>query len=172
MKHAIRLATWVTLAAATLAAAPATRPASLAGESHQISSVSRGDLLRPRGASSKEGTPIVLYPHQDWKCLTWKFEPAGDDGAVRLINYFTNKTLCPDGRDDGAPVTQHQAGKEPTDAQRWRFAPVADNVYRIEHAATGKVLSVTSDGNVVIQQWSDAPAQKWKLLDKPAHFTG
>ncbi len=31
-------------------------------------------LLRPVNASNKTGAPIVLYPAQSWKCMTWKIE--------------------------------------------------------------------------------------------------
>ncbi len=56
------------LGMAMLGAAPATGPVGLVGESHQIASAAdEGVLLRPRDASSKEGTPIVMYPKEDWK---------------------------------------------------------------------------------------------------------
>ena len=170
------VAMWMSLASAALAASglaavPASKPAALAGESHQIASVSRDDLLRPRDASSADGTPIVVYPRQDWRCMTWKFEPAGED-AVRLINYFTHKTFSAEGRDDAAKVTQHAPTKEATDAQRWRFVPAGDGVYRIEQISGGKVLTVTADGDVVIDQWKQADSQKWKLLEKPVKFSG
>lgn len=100
--------------------------------------------------------------------MTWKFEPAGDD--VRLVNYFTHKTLSP--KADAAAVVQQPAGKEATDAQRWRFVPVEEGNYRIEHVASGKVLTVTVDGEVIVETWSGAAAQKWKLLAKPEKFSG
>ena len=170
MTKSIRVAAWMVLVAAGMAAGPATKPAGLAGESHQIASVAKEDLLRPRDASNKEGAPIVLYPKQDWKCMTWKFEPAGD--GVRLMNYFTHKTLYPSGTQDGAPVAQHAAGKDVAEVERWRFVPVGENVYRIEHVGTGKALTVTSNGHVVVDPWTDGAGQKWKLLEKPEKFTG
>ncbi len=155
---------------ATLAAGPATQRSTLAGESHQIQNLSQEELLRPRDADSKDGTPIVLYSPQDWKCMTWKFEPAGD--GVRLINYFTHKTLYPGAGEDGSAVTQHPAAKTGIEAEQWRFVPVSDGVYRIEHIATGKTLGVNAEGNVIIETWTGAASQKWKLLEKPARFTG
>ena len=152
------------------ASEPATQPAKLAGESHQIQNVAQEDLLRPRDASSRDGAPIVLYPHQDWKCMTWKLEPAGDD--VRLMNYFTHKTFYPDAQTEGSAVSQHSAAKEPTDVERWRFVPVDGRNYKLEHAATGLVLTVSDDGKITIQKWNNSAAQQWKLLAKPDHFTG
>src|SRR4051794_38095650 len=106
MKRRCGLAMVVLMALA--GAGPATGPA-LVGQSHQIASAAdEGVLLRPRDASNKEGTPIVIYPRENWRCMTWKFEPAGSD--VRLVNYFTHKTFYPD--QDGAAVTQHAPAKE------------------------------------------------------------
>ena len=47
-------------------------------KSYQIANKKHGDLLRPKDANGSNGTPIVLYPVQLWKCLTWKLTPAGD----------------------------------------------------------------------------------------------
>lgn len=167
----------VLLAAVAFAVAPATAPsapASLVGESHQIENVGDPNLLRPRDASSAEGAPIVLYPHQDWKCMTWKFEAVGDvaTGEVRLMNYFTHKTLYPTASAEGSAVTQHAAAKVPAAAEAWKFVPLAGNTYRIDHAASGLTLTASPDGKITVQKWSDTAGQKWKLLDKPAHFTG
>ena len=170
MIHPFKTAAIASLCAIALGAAATTGPSSLAGQSHQIENVAQSDLLRPRDANSANGTPIVLYSHQDWKCMTWKLEAVGDD--VRLVNYFTHKTFYPDAAADGSAVTQHPAAKPAGDAEKWRFIPVDGGHYRLEHAATGKTLAVTADGNVVIETYTGAATQQWKLLDKPAKFTG
>jgi hypothetical protein len=170
MRIAFALATLM-LITPSFAAEAATRPAVLANESHQIANVGREDLLRPRDASSADRTPIVLYPRQDWRCLTWKFEPAGDD-FVRLVNYFTHKTLAPEGDGQTRKITQCPVSKDAVGGQQWRFIPLGDNVYRIEHVATGKALSATANGDVVVEKWTGSDSQKWKLLEKPAKFSG
>ena len=163
----------IALAATALAAAPATKPVSLAGQSHQFESLTRaGMLLRPRDASSAEGVPIVLYPQQDWKCMTWKLEPIGDGDEVRLVNYFTHKTFYPDPAADDAPVTQHAAAKVAATAERWKLVPTDGGAFRLDHVTTGKTLTVTPDGALVVSPWTGGSTQQWKLLDKPAHFTG
>lgn len=154
-----------------LAADATTQPASLAGESHQIRPMGDADLrLRPRDANSADGTPIVLYPSQDWKCMTWKLEPAGDGNAVRLMNYFTRKTFYPDA--GTTAVTQHKAAKTPAEIERWRFIPTADGAFRLEHVATGKTLTIDAAGKLTMQPYTGAAEQQWKLVDKPEHFTG
>src|SRR5215472_16632912 len=60
---------------------------------YQIRNLKYGDLLRPKDANSANGTPIVLYPAQPWKCMTWRLQPSGNS-AFYLKNLFTSKTFC------------------------------------------------------------------------------
>src|SRR5262249_22627047 len=64
-----------------------------AGKSYQIRNKQFGDLLRPEDANSADGTPIVLYPAQAWKCMTWKLSAAGESQFC-LQNRFTSKTFA------------------------------------------------------------------------------
>ncbi len=100
--------------------------------------------------------------------MTWKFEPGGED--VRLVNYFTHKTFYP--AQDGAAVSQHALAKEDLPAEHWRFVDVGEKSYRIEHVASGKVLTISGDGQVTMEKWTGTAGQKWKLLERPGKFTG
>ncbi|WP_165232668.1 RICIN domain-containing protein [Aquisphaera insulae] len=159
-------------------ARPEDGKAGLAKGSYQIRNVKFADsdmVLRPRGASNREKTPIVLYPRTDWKCLTWKVEPA-DEGA-RLINHFTSKTFEPadSARDSGSQVLQVTPSSEPTAEQRWKFIPLGGDLYRIEHAATGKALTADKDGDEIqirTAPWDGRDEQKWQVLAGPTHFSG
>jgi hypothetical protein len=151
----------------------------LAKGSYQIRNVRYSDsdmVLRPRGASGREGTPIVLYPRTDWKCLTWKVEPA-EEGA-RLVNHFTNKTFQPADPKPGeasSAVVQVTPAAASDPAQRWKFVPLGGGTYRIEHAATGRALTAEKDGDGVqvrIAPWEGRDDQKWQVLDGPTHFSG
>jgi hypothetical protein len=148
------------------AAGPDTQPSTLAGQSFQIENLDQSLLLRPRDASNKDGTPLVLYPHEAWKCMTWKLESSGD--GYRLMNYFTHKTMQP----DAAAVVEEPASKTNAPEQQWKFIPLGNDLFRIENSKTGEALGASSDGNITVGKWTDAPAQKWKLLPKPERFTG
>ena len=78
------------------------KPTELSG-SRQIRNKKYGQLLRPRNANHKDGTPIVLYSAQPWKCLSWRLEPAADT-SYQLINYFTSKTIQPSQSKASSPV--------------------------------------------------------------------
>ena len=61
--------------------------------SFQVRSQKYGDLLRPEEANGADGTRIVLYPAQLWKCMTWKLHSSGES-RFQLQNHFTSKTFA------------------------------------------------------------------------------
>src|SRR4051812_11964945 len=65
-------------------------------ESFQIRSQKFGQLLRPEDANNADGTRLVLYPAQMWKCMTWKRLPAGPS-TFALQNHLTSKTFSAQG---------------------------------------------------------------------------
>jgi hypothetical protein len=168
MKYAI-VSLFIALSGLALklsAAVADTQPSTLAGQSFQIENLDQLLLLRPRDANSANGTPLVLYPHEAWKCMTWKLESSGD--GYRLMNYFTHKTMQP----DAAAVVEEPATKTDAPEQQWKFISLGNDLYRIENAKTGEALGASSDANITVGKWTDAPSQKWKLLPKPEKFTG
>jgi hypothetical protein len=147
-----------------------------AGESFQIESAAHpGQLLRVEDAKSADGTPMVLYPKQAWRCMTWELQADGD--GVRLKNHFTKKTLGPTTAPSGsanAPVVQRPLAKSPVRTEAWQFVPIdgKPGLFRIVHTETGLALEADDEGNVVAKKPSDAANQQWRLLPKPQHFTG
>ena len=164
----------VTLAATVVSAEPKTdviQVAKVEG-SYQLQNVQFGNLLRPRGASNKDGTPIVLYPHQDWKCLTWQFEPA-EEGGYRLLNHFTHKTFIPDTSTDTlqVPLVQSPPEKKPSPVESWRLVRLEDDTFKIMHIPTGKMMMAIDNGRrVVLADDDNTDSQKWKLLPRPKKF--
>ena len=138
--------------------------------SFQIRNKKFGDLLRPRDANSAIGTPIVLYPAQPWKCMTWKFHAAGDS-AYQLQNHFTSKTFAAEiNAGNQAPqVTQVAFGKDAATRPVWRFTKMPDGSYRITDAKSGNALTAikteaATDVRIVLQPWQEKDEQKWELL--------
>ncbi len=155
------------VSAAVLISGVAVRAA--APDSCQIRNKKFGELLRPEDANNADGTRIVLYPAQSWRCLTWKMYPAGDS-VFRLQNHFTSKTFAPAAKIDGAQaaVTQVPFSNEAPECPAWRFTKLSDGLYQITEAKSGKALTaVRSDGGgvrVVVAPWQKSDEQKWELL--------
>ena len=161
----------ITRAAVAADDAPPAAQAAAAGKSFQIESVAHpGRLVRPEDAKSKDGTPIVLYAKQAWKCMTWKLDVADDAqptaDTYRLINHFTHKTLAADA---GGALVERPAT---ADAASWHLVKLDDATYRIEQPDTHKVLTADDDGNLTVATWKSTGNQKWRLLPRPAKFTG
>ena len=143
--------------------APASSPFALP-ESVQIRNVQFGLLLRPRDASNQDGIPLVLYPAQPWKCMTWTMH-VSTDGLFSLKNRLTAKTFSPS--PDGT------VKQIPFDAAKlWRFEKLTDGHYRIlDPAAPDKALTARTEDTLAFDDWKNAPAQQWEVFAAPAHLT-
>ena len=146
------------------ASAPAASTAVTLPASAQLRNVRFDLLLRPRDANSKDGTPLVLYPAQPWKCMTWTVT-ATPAGVFSLQNRFTSKTF--------ATAADGSIKQVPFDAAKaWRFEKLADGHYRIlDPAVPGKALTARDGDSLALDDWKDAPNQQWEVLTAPAHLT-
>lgn len=154
----------------------ATTPAS--GKSYQIRNKKFGELLRPQEANGADGTPIVLYPAQPWKCMTWKLA-AASESQFMLQNHFTSKTFAaaPGEAQSGAAVIQVPLAKKQEQRPVWQFTKLDDGSFKIVDSKTGKALTAeksASDSGVriLLQPWNDKDTQKWQLTETdPAKLT-
>lgn len=143
-------------------------------ESFQIRNHKFGDLLRPEDANNADGTRIVLYPAQPWKCLTWKLHPAGES-VYWLQNHFTLKTFAPDSKKDGSATSVVQVPFNSAKAGlTWRITKLSDGLYQVLDAKSGQAMTAVDSGGsqrIVIAPWADKPEQKWELLKAPEKLT-
>lgn len=142
-----------------------------AAKSYQIRNKKFGDLLRPQDANSADGTSIVLYPAQPWKCMTWRLDSAGTS-AFTLRNHFTSKTFS---AKSGAAVVQVPLGKNADERQTWQLTKLKDGSYRIADPKSGQALSAQKNGSdvkIVLEPSNDSDNQKWDLEEiDPAKLT-
>jgi hypothetical protein len=138
---------------------------------YQIRNVKFQDLLRPRDANNADGTAIVLYSAQPWKCMTWRLQPAGESQFV-LKNLFTGKTFCSGTKTNAAArfVMQTPLTKTARESTAWQFTKLADGSYKIIEPKSGQALTATKDdgkyeAHIAVLPWQDQPEQKW-LLEK------
>jgi hypothetical protein len=162
----IGLAAWAADSASQPAAGKEAKPGSF-----QIRNRKYGDLLRPEEANSADGTRIVLYPAQTWKCMTWKLDRAGDS-KFQLQNYFTSKTFAAEAGADKAQaaVTQVPFSKQPEERPTWQFTKLPDGSYKITDAKSGKALTAVKEETgsgvrIVVQAWQESDSQKWELIE-------
>ena len=139
--------------------------------SFQVRNQKFGNLLRPEEANGADGTRIVLYPGQPWKCMTWKFHTNGES-RYQLQNHFTSKTFAAEpGADTGqAAVTQVPFSKKPDERPTWQFTKLNDGTYKITDAKSGKALTAVKEEagstvRIVVRAWQEEAAQKWELIE-------
>ena len=145
---------------------------------YQIRNAKYHELLRPKDANSANGTPIVLYPAQPWKCMTWRLQPAGE-ASFHLKNLFTSKTIYA-GSDTNAPqqsVAQEPLAKAGGESPTWRFLQLADGSFEIVDAQSGNALTAAKEDDgysfkIVTAPWQKLDEQKW-ILEKidPSNLT-
>jgi hypothetical protein len=135
-------------------------------ESYQIRNKKFGELLRPENANNAEGTRMVLYPAQSWKCMTWKLRPAGDSG-FHVQNHLTSKTFIVTKTHGGTNVIQTAFARETGERPVWRFTRLADGSYQITDVKSGAALTALGGDRqtvrVVVAPWRDKAEQKWEL---------
>jgi len=140
-------------------------------KSYQIRNCKFDQLLRPRDANSSDGTRIVLYPAQPWKCMTWKLLPAGD-AAFQLQNHFTQKTFEAKTNEAGAMLVQVPFDRNSSKRSTWKFEKLPDGFYRITEVASGRCLAASSKEAVTLAPAKDQPEQEWELIETdPAKLT-
>jgi hypothetical protein len=154
----------VSLFAADTAAAPV--PAS-----YQIRNCKFDKLLRPENANNADGTRIVLYPAEPWKCMTWKLMPVGES-EFHLWNHFTNKTF--EGTTNGLSgvVVQIPFASEASSRPVWSFTRLPNGFYRVTDSLSGQALTGSSMGAVILAPWKETLEQQWDLINTdPAKLT-
>ncbi len=152
----------------TASASPARLPASV-----QIRNAHHDLLLRPLNASRQDGAPLVLYPAQPWRCLTWDTAVTAE-GHVRLRNRFSGKTFAPDGDAAAAPLRQIPWPQEEASAPAWRIALLTEGLAKIIDPRTERALTARESAAgliVTIEPWQDLPSQKWRIEAAPARLT-
>lgn len=134
---------------------------------YAIKNVQTGLLLRIKDANSKDGTPIVAYYPENWKCMTWNFKHV-DGTTYKLQNLFSGKTLQPNGTIISGVVLEEQPLSQQNDKQLYQFEPVGKNIYMIRLKGTELYISSSSekaivDSKIILAEKSKSKLEQWTL---------
>lgn len=157
----------VTFAVCLMVFTSATVSAQIRENTYAIVNVVTGKVLRIKDANSNDGTPIVSYSPVNWKCVTWDFRQS-KDGAYRLKNLFSEKTLgpSPDGK-----TLEEQTLVSGSEDQLYEFIPAGNDTYFIKQRKKGLFVTPadengTVDEPVVLQAKKNTDIQKWRLREQ------
>lgn len=134
---------------------------------YAIKNVEIGMLLRIKDASNKNGTPLVAYPPQNWKCMTWNFISV-EGNTYQLKNLFTGKRFQSKAGDTTETALEEQALSLESANQQFDFEPAGKNIYWIKLKGTALYLtSGDKKGTInlpVILSWkSGNKEQQWTI---------
>jgi hypothetical protein len=141
---------------------------SVEATTYQIRNKKYQELLRPENANGADGTRIVLYSPEPWKCMTWKVQAAAGMG-YHFQNLFTSKTFAADADavQTNPAVTQVPCHHDPDQSPVWHITKLDDGTYKIFDVKTAKVLTAVKESGgekIVVAPWQNGDEQKWELL--------
>ncbi|WP_025146666.1 RICIN domain-containing protein [Pedobacter jeongneungensis] len=134
---------------------------------YAIKNVLTGMLLRVKDASGKNGTPLVAYDPQNWKCMTWNFI-AVEGSAYQLKNLFTGKTFQPKPADvalEEQPLTLGSTN------QQYEFEPVGKDIYLIKLKGTDLYITPedkkgTTNSAIILAKKTKTREQQWTIYEQ------
>ena len=134
---------------------------------YAIKNVQTGLLLRIKDANGKNGTPLVAYEPQNWKCMTWNFKQT-EGNTYQLQNLFTNKTFEPLTDSVSKTTMLSEQPLETKNNQQYEFISAGNNSYFIKLKDTD--LYITSPGEkaevnakIVLQKKDNSDRQRWTI---------
>jgi hypothetical protein len=127
--------------------------------------------LRPYNAGVSDGNRIILYPHNEWKCLTWRFNHI-EGTTYQLQNLYTEKTFEPkSGTEAGVTLWQQPLKKDKS--QYWEFIGQPDETYLIRLKDTELYITLSSDktdSDIILMPYQNSSRQQWKLIEQYPPF--
>lgn len=134
---------------------------------YAIKNVKTGMLLRVKDASSKNGTPLVAYYPQNWKCMTWDFKSTGAN-TYQLENLLTHKTFQPKSSAASDIAFEEQPLVAGNVNQEYEFIPVKKDIFLIK--VKGSELYITPsnvegevNSAIIMAEKRNSPEQQWTI---------
>src|ERR1700754_1051726 len=124
--------------------AGAQTPATINGD-YALKNVHTGKYVRIKDANGANGTPIVAYSPENWKCMTWEFRSSADGGHV-LVNLFSGKTLQPLHGEVRAGVAMEEQPLDRNKNQQYELVPASAGQYLVRLKGTSLYLTPADPG--------------------------
>lgn len=137
---------------------------------YAIKNVQTGMLLRVKDAGSKNGTPLVAYYPQNWKCMTWSFKNTATN-TYQLQNLLTNKTFQPITRANTGVAFEEQPLIANAANQQYEFIAVKKDTYLIRLKGTDLYITPADDKGsvntaIILAVKSNTPVQLWNIYEQ------
>lgn len=137
---------------------------------YAIKNVHTGMLLRIKDANSKNGTPIVAYYPENWKCMTWNFKKT-DANTYQLQNLFSSKTLQPISSAAANVAFEEQPLVAGAQQQQYEFIAIKKDTYMVKLKGTDLYLTPadakgTVNSAIILAPKKGTPDQLWSIYEQ------
>lgn len=137
---------------------------------YAIKNAQTGLLLRIKDANGKNGTPLVAYTPENWKCMTWDFKHIDGD-VYQLQNLFTHKTFRPETTPATGVALEQQPLAEGDEKQEYHFEKAGKNVFRIKLKGTDLYLMPSDkagnqNSTIILAKKIDTQLQYWTIYQQ------
>jgi len=137
---------------------------------YAIKNVQTGMLLRVKDAEAKNGTPLVAYHPENWKCMTWNFKNTGSN-TYQLQNLFTNKTFQPSAKAAPNVPFEEQPLLVNAPNQQYEFIAVKKDTYLIKLKDTDLYVTPADpkgsvNSAIVLAKKRNTPDQYWNIYEQ------
>ena len=137
---------------------------------YAIKNVQTGMLLRVKDAASKNGTPLVAYYPENWKCMTWNFKKT-DDNTYQLQNLLTNKTFQPVVAAGVNVAFEEQPFSAGDNKQQYEFINVKKDTYLIKLKGTDLYVTPadakgTVNSAIILAAKRNTTDQQWFIYEQ------
>jgi hypothetical protein len=137
---------------------------------YAIKNVQTGMLLRIKDANTKDGTPLVSYDPEDWKCMTWDFKQV-DANTYQLKNLLSGKTFEPAGAITAGTALHEEPLSTTATTQLYEFEQVAKDTYTIKLKGTDLYVTPSDEkgrtnSSIILSPKSGSKLQQWTIYQQ------
>jgi len=134
---------------------------------YAIKNEQTGMLLRVKDAQSANGTPLVAYYPENWKCMTWDFQYV-EGNTYKLKNLFTSKTFQPVTEANAGVALEEQPLNADNIAQQYDFEPIDKDTFLIKLKGTDLYLTPSDkkgsvNSKIILAKKTNTKDQHWYI---------
>ncbi|SCW70471.1 RICIN domain-containing protein [Mucilaginibacter sp. NFR10] len=138
--------------------------------SYAIKNEQTGMLLRVKDAHSENGTPLVAYYPENWKCMTWSFKHVAGN-TYQLQNLLTNKTFQPKGDADVNVALEEQSLNTNSANQQYEFEAIGHDTFMIKLKGTDLYITPSDkkgavNSKIVLAKKTNTKDQYWNIYEQ------
>ncbi|QEM12821.1 RICIN domain-containing protein [Mucilaginibacter rubeus] len=137
---------------------------------YAIKNEQTGMLLRVKDAQSANGTPLVAYYPENWKCMTWDFQHV-EGNTYKLKNLFTNKTFQPVAEANAGVALEEQPLNADNATQQYEFEPIDKDTFLIKLKGTDLYLTPSDkkgsvNSKIILAKKTNTKDQYWDIYQQ------